>query len=75
LIFPNPSSDGSFNISTNQSSGFIEIKIYTPDGKKVFSKEFPVEQIISVKNTLIPGIYVVKIKINAYFLTSKLIVQ
>lgn len=74
-IFPNPSHDGSFKIETNHSSGICEVMVYMLNGKKVFSGEYPVEQEINVKNTLIPGFYIVKIKINPYIFSSKFIVQ
>jgi len=71
-IFPNPSPDGNFFVEINQASGICEVMIYSLDGKKIIQNQLPVRQIINVKNTLIPGIYVVKVKINSYFLTSKL---
>jgi arabinan endo-1,5-alpha-L-arabinosidase len=74
-IFPNPSHDGSFNIGTNHSSGICEVAIYSLDGQKIILKELPVAQIINVKNTLIPGLYIVKIKINHYIFAHKFIVQ
>jgi arabinan endo-1,5-alpha-L-arabinosidase len=73
-LFPNPSPDGDFNIETNQSSGICDVMIYSLDGQKLIHQELPIRQIINVKNTLIPGLYVVKVKINSYFLTSKLCV-
>jgi hypothetical protein len=74
-IFPNPSNDGSFNIRTNHSSGICEVMVYTLDGKKVFSWEYPMGQLINVKNTLIPGLYIVKIKINPYIFAHEFLVQ
>jgi arabinan endo-1,5-alpha-L-arabinosidase len=74
-IIPNPSPDGSFYIETSQSSGTCEVVIYSLTGQKLVSKELPVTQIINVNNTLIPGFYIVKIKINTYILTSKLTVN
>jgi arabinan endo-1,5-alpha-L-arabinosidase len=74
-IFPNPSPSGSFYIETDQSSGICEVVIYSLAGQKIISKELPVSQRINVKNTLIPGFYLVKIKINPYIFTSKLTVH
>jgi arabinan endo-1,5-alpha-L-arabinosidase len=74
-IFPNPSPNGSFYIETNQSSGICDLSIYSLEGQKLISRELPVGQIINVKNTLIPGLFIVKIKINSYIFTHKLIVQ
>jgi arabinan endo-1,5-alpha-L-arabinosidase len=73
-IFPNPSKSGNFTIETDQSSGICEIQVYSLYGQKIIQNKLPVKQIINVKNTLIPGIYIVKVKINSYFLSFKLTV-
>jgi arabinan endo-1,5-alpha-L-arabinosidase len=71
-VFPNPSQGGNFMIETDQNSGICEIMVYSLDGRNINHEELAVKQIINVKNTLTPGIYIVKVKINSYFLTFKL---
>jgi len=74
-IFPNPSTNGSFNVKIDHSSGICEVMVYTLDGRKVFSWEYPMGQLINVKHTLVPGLYIVKIKINHYIFPHKFLVQ
>ncbi len=74
-IFPNPSSTGNFNVhisgdDIDESEKMV--RIFTPDGKEVFSKTLL--YIDRISTNLSPGIYFMQVQLGESIYTEKIVV-
>lgn len=73
-IYPNPS-NGNINISLIGNPGEkIQLKIFATSGQLIYSINSTVEKPLLVKD-LLPGIYLVNVRIGEEISTSKLLIQ
>jgi hypothetical protein len=76
-LYPNPNSNGNFNIKTPQLSGDVQVEILNLLGQQVYVQNLTVEgQQVDVKAAnLSSGIYVVKLSQAGQSFSSKLIIE
>jgi hypothetical protein len=76
-IFPNPT-NGNFQLDVpeNNITGKVLVKIYSTEGREVFSEIRANKSQISLKNKLTSGIYILKVKTeNNIIYNSKIIIK
>ncbi len=75
IIYPNPS-NGEINIRSVVAVGDVTISIFDLNGRKVFSTQADLQNIVSINaGSLDAGVYVVKIDGNNYTHSAKLLIQ
>lgn len=75
VLFPNPSSDGSFQIFAKEAELIESVIIYDLNGKVLLSRNANDSALFFTGMNLAQGMYVVKIQTNKGMYTEKLIIE
>jgi len=75
IIYPNPS-NGTINIKSHVDLGNVKVSIFDINGRNVYYQDIVLQDIFTINNeSLIAGVYIIKIESNNYSHTAKLIIR
>ncbi len=74
-LYPNPTSDGMFNITFHGIKGNVTIGIYDIQGKLVYKQSATGKEHMLVNTKLVKGLYLVKVQSDTSAITRRLVVK
>lgn len=75
IIYPNPS-NGNINIKTIIDLGEVKVSIFDLNGRNIYSQDVVLQDTINIgTESLVTGVYIIKIESNNYSHTAKLIIR
>lgn len=74
-VFPNPSSNGNFQILINDQSPIVTLQVLTASGEIIFSESNPTNQPVELQLNQEPGLYFLRVQFENAVSIKKLIIS